>query len=1101
MEHLVCARPHSSQSQEADVDRDGRLALQESISYWQDRLSSITRPSARAMLAKLDRTNLTGVDTSQKGVSTSKDSLYQFLLGIKQQHPRKIALVRVGDFYETWGFDAVMLVEHAGLNPMGQKLPRAGCPKVNVQRTLDDLTARGLSVVVCEEAPTPYAYGARSKRKTRFISGIVTPHSPVYVYDLVSTSASSSSSALRSVDPEFKSTPPVIGIASRKGAFTIALMDVDLRQIVTYQSMPEEIAAHIISSNGFSPPVYIHSSFSPTPAAGGTDSYAGRKVSAILQDTYKVKIRGEPFESRFVEAVRADLDIDKSVEFTDVSSKVSDRPLPLYNMTAQSIGLGGASSTASSAGRARLSLISSALPLDAPAACKYFLMRYLLHPPPKGVAMAVQSSCQRMLGVQQSLPVLPLLPPHKIAKLVGAREANHVLFSDLLFMMKGIRRVFENGELSHALTPLLEVASLNVGHNFSREILEDVCGATIAEIESVIDVGSLWETNGNGADEDGGSEYEDSYTGAPSRAQIDRAFSSLVSANERSISTVHHSQIPHEISSVIKAREGLLEALSRDMEPAMEDALRGNYPRHRPPRVAYDMINNSISLRGGKLSADVVRRNNLLHPADRNGSRLSDRYSTEGVEMALNAYRLACYELDAAVRDALKDLADKVQPHMRHIIFLSHFALVAKTFWFHVTEGTKKGWKLPSLSTYDGGGDPAERTLELDNFWPFWMESTDNSTVKNSVKIDKMVLLTGPNMAGKSTVIRSICAVSLLANCGMLAPCKSANVPYFDAYILRSAESTDSPEDKMSTFAVEMSDARAILRDASSRSLVFVDELCKGTEAQAGTAIAAATVERLANQSCLGLFATHLHDILKLPLNQSNMSFMAMETVPVDDDECDASESQSVTADWRRKTTWRIVPGTCMETLAFQVAEEYGVPTEIVQRAYDLSVVSAGHSLAEEKPPRLQSKPEPAAERKQGATGEPTFERGLQFMKGVVKAFEEESNNSASVQILTTGEVPPPSSIGFSCVYLLVTSDGKYYVGESDNIGQRFNQHQKAQKDGLLHFGFFKLPQPGGKSLARAIEAQSIRKLHDSGFPMLSYADGFHTNFAAARRE
>ena len=133
----------------------------ESLRYWNDLINKIERPTARMMLSKIDRENLTGVDTSLKGVSTSKNSLYQFLLDVKTQHPTKVILVRVGEFYETWGFDAVLLVEHAGLNPMGFRLPRAGCPKMNIQRTLDDLTAKGLRCVVCEEAPMPYSYGAR----------------------------------------------------------------------------------------------------------------------------------------------------------------------------------------------------------------------------------------------------------------------------------------------------------------------------------------------------------------------------------------------------------------------------------------------------------------------------------------------------------------------------------------------------------------------------------------------------------------------------------------------------------------------------------------------------------------------------------------------------------------------------------------------------------------------------------------------------------------------------------------------------------------------------------------------------------------------------
>ena len=119
------------------------------------------------------------MDTRLKGVAEGrKGSLFEFLMEVKRAHPTKVVLVRVGEFYETWGFDAVVLVQHAGLNPMGQAgVPRAGCPKQNVHAVLRDLTGAGHACAVCEEVPQPYTYGARAKRKQRFVAGVVTPAS------------------------------------------------------------------------------------------------------------------------------------------------------------------------------------------------------------------------------------------------------------------------------------------------------------------------------------------------------------------------------------------------------------------------------------------------------------------------------------------------------------------------------------------------------------------------------------------------------------------------------------------------------------------------------------------------------------------------------------------------------------------------------------------------------------------------------------------------------------------------------------------------------------------------------------------------------------
>ena len=96
------------------------------------------------MLTRINADDPLGVDASAKGISTSAGSLYQFACQVKAAHPKKLAVVQVGEFYETWGVDAVCLVEWAGLNPMGRgPVPRAGFPLQNLHRTLRDLTTSG----------------------------------------------------------------------------------------------------------------------------------------------------------------------------------------------------------------------------------------------------------------------------------------------------------------------------------------------------------------------------------------------------------------------------------------------------------------------------------------------------------------------------------------------------------------------------------------------------------------------------------------------------------------------------------------------------------------------------------------------------------------------------------------------------------------------------------------------------------------------------------------------------------------------------------------------------------------------------------------------
>ena len=917
---------------------------------------------------------------------------------------------------------------------------------------------------------------------------MVTPHSPVYVYNLSSNHA---------LSPDFGfQAPPVVGVEQRKqDAFTVMLMDVDLRQVATYHDVNEEIAAHIISSNGFSPPVYCHESYLKSLAKATKASY-GQKIHSIIQDSHKVRVKGDPFLQKFVECVKQDLDLGAKIEFAESPSSggtgEDKRPSPLYSMTAQSIGLSSDGSSSSNTP----SLVSALLPVDAPAPCKHFMTRFLMHPPPLSVSKAVQRSLQSISQATEALPLLPILPAHKIAKMIHTREANHSVFVDLLAMIKGIQGIFASRELEEALFPLTAVAAMGTGRKFKTSEIQDVCEMVIAKIEGVINTEDYQElistildkAEAEVEEEEGADHDHGDGNGAVGTRPGDQAFESMVYANEKSVRVVLGSCIEAELEILDSSRQKLKVAIQEDLEAAL-GALPGGqngWTRAASPRISFDAVNNSVSIRGAAAASQQNKGwagdHGLIHPKDRNGSRLSDRFSTTQVEETLDEYRYHCHQMDLAVRHALRSLAERIAPYVTQIVYLSHLALVSKSFWLHAGEAARKGWAMPTLAEEGAEG----REMRVDSFWPFWMDAASPETVKNSVRMDKLVLLTGPNMAGKSTVIRSICAASLLANCGLFAPCEATStIPHFDAYILRSAESADSPVAGLSTFAVEMSDARAIVRDATERSLVFVDELCKGTEARAGACIAAAAVEHLSlNTNCLGLFATHLHDMLKLPLNDSNLGFMKMETVVRDE--------------WKRETTWKIVDGVCTESLAYQVAEKYGVPSDIVDRAYqlslDLDLGGATEKEEEEKEVRGRGPPPPPAPA--SVEEAPTFEQGVGVLLGLAEevASGEPARGSLRAVRLERGSCPPPSAVGFSCLYVL-TRGGQFYVGETDDISGRFQSHQAA---GFEDFAFVKLDGEGkgGKSVARLLETKAIRKMEAMGFDMLSDADGKHQNFA-----
>jgi DNA mismatch repair protein MutS len=130
------------------------------------------------------------------------------------------------------------------------------------------------------------------------------------------------------------------------------------------------------------------------------------------------------------------------------------------------------------------------------------------------------------------------------------------------------------------------------------------------------------------------------------------------------------------------------------------------------------------------------------------------------------------------------------------------------------------------------------------------------------------ILLYGSNASGKSTLSKCLGLLTIMAQCGMFVPAKSMKIiPY--RYLFARITGNDNILRGLSSFAVEMLELKAMLKNAGSNSLFVGDELCRGTESMSGTAIVAAAVEQLAKSKTTFIFATHLHDLPSIPEIQS----------------------------------------------------------------------------------------------------------------------------------------------------------------------------------------------------------------------------------------
>jgi DNA mismatch repair protein MutS len=200
-----------------------------------------------------------------------------------------------------------------------------------------------------------------------------------------------------------------------------------------------------------------------------------------------------------------------------------------------------------------------------------------------------------------------------------------------------------------------------------------------------------------------------------------------------------------------------------------------------------------------------------------------------------------------------------------------------------------------------------------------------------------VIVLTGPNMAGKSTLLRQVGLSVLLAQMGAFVPARRAVVGVVDRLFTRVGAS-DNLVRGQSTFMVEMSETSAILHGATARSLVLLDEIGRGTSTYDGVAIAWAVTEFLHNTiGCKTIFATHYHELTQLT---EELAHARNYNVAVRE----AGEEVVF--------LHRLEPGGADRSYGIHVGRLAGLPVAVVERAWQvLALLEAGHHVAHRAPP------------------------------------------------------------------------------------------------------------------------------------------------------
>ena len=187
---------------------------------------------------------------------------------------------------------------------------------------------------------------------------------------------------------------------------------------------------------------------------------------------------------------------------------------------------------------------------------------------------------------------------------------------------------------------------------------------------------------------------------------------------------------------------------------------------------------------------------------------------------------------------------------------------------------------------------------------------------------DQIMIITGPNMAGKSTYMRQVALITFMAHIGSFVPAKEAKIAITDRIFTRVGASDDLAFGQ-STFMVEMSEVASILANATPKSLVILDEIGRGTSTFDGLSIAWAVVEHMAKHlPAKTLFATHYHELTDLEGSLSGVKNYKILVKELDDDVV-----------FLRK----IVRGGANKSFGIEVARMAGLPTDVLTRAKQIS--------------------------------------------------------------------------------------------------------------------------------------------------------------------
>ena len=792
-------------------------------------------------------------------------------LEIKRDNPDSILFFRLGDFYEMFADDARTASRELDLTLTSrdkdpnksaeERIPMCGIPYHASEAYIARLVGKGYKVAICEQMEDP------SKTKGLVKRDIIRVVTPGTVIDAASL--------------DDKSSNFICGIYMDSQGAGVAFCDITTGKAHLTAFAGKDALEHVINELG---------RFDPAEAILNDGAYSEQLLVDVLREKFRCRVENGGNRRFLLREAENNIRIQFGEE--------AQQNLPAGNPAA-AMALGGLLHYLYETQKTDLSHINTLdyyeegrfMELDLTARRNLELTETLRGKEKKGSLLWVLDKTKTPMGARcirswLERPLLSVTAINRRSSAVAALVDDTIAREELIAAMTGLgdmERLI--GRIVYGTAGGRDMASLRAAIEklpAVREQLATFSGGRLAELTAALDT----------LDDIGGA-IAATICDDPPFSVREGGF----------IRDGYHEEVDR-LRHILKNGKGIM----AEME-AQEKERTGI----RTLKIGYNKV-FGYYIEVSKSFADQVPDTYIRKQTLVNG----ERYITQELKELENTILTAServvaleYELFSQLRLAISEQAARIQATaaaVAEVDALASFAAVAVRNNYCRPDVDESG----VIEIHDGRHPVVERVLKDSLFVP-------NDTFMGE-KEGRVAIITGPNMAGKSTYMRQVALIVLMAQMGSFVPASSARIGVTDRIFTRIGASDDLSAGQ-STFMVEMTEVADILRHATKNSLLILDEIGRGTSTFDGMSIARAVVEYCADKRVLGaktLFATHYHELTELE-----------DTLPGAVNYNIAVKTRGEDITFLRK----IIPGGADRSYGIEVAKLAGLPDKVVQRA------------------------------------------------------------------------------------------------------------------------------------------------------------------------